>query len=148
MCPKPAPLHSSCSSISLMRHAVTPFIILVENCMHPPVNIPFFLQYLQQIQAFVIPIKVSNSSIATAQNFDSDYSLLGCHAVLPGRWARTFRMNLLPPCWSRRFQHLFSLLCRWMPSFCEIWRSCIRVSYYNCKWQPTRCNYIGLFIYS
>ena len=28
------------------------------------------------------------------------------------------------------------------------WRSCNRASWYNCKCRPTRCNYIGLFIYS
>jgi hypothetical protein len=54
----------------MMRHPVTPFIILVENCMHPPVSIPVFLQYLRQLQTFVILSKVFNSYIATAQSFD------------------------------------------------------------------------------
>jgi len=54
----------------MMRHAVTPFIILVENCVHPPVNVPVFLQYLRKLQTFAILNKVSNSYIATAQSFN------------------------------------------------------------------------------
>ena len=122
MCPKPTPPYSSCISICIMRHAVTPFTILVENCIHPPVNVPVFLEYLWKLQTFAILNKVSNSYIvtATATATATDYGRLGCHAVLSARRLRTFRMNLRPPCWGRKFQPFFGLLCSWMRSFCEM----------------------------
>jgi len=52
-----------------MRHAVTPFIILVENCMRPPVNISVFLKDLRQLQTSVM-LNIFNSYIATIQSFD------------------------------------------------------------------------------